>query len=178
MIGAIIGGALALGGAVANGISGSKARKRQENIIAEQERENKQWYDKNYNEIATERADAVSALTQMREIMADRSKNAAGVSAVIGGGNERVAIEKQAQTDALGDTIANITRAGEARKDAIEGQYMATKNDTRNQRMGVQREKMQNITSASQGMINSGINILGSDSDFLNKIKYGKNSTR
>ena len=91
MIGSIIGGALKLGGAVAGGILGAQSAKKQKQMLEAQQRENQDWYNRRYNEDATQRADAQRILTQTAEAIKQRNKSMAGRSAVMGGNDESIA---------------------------------------------------------------------------------------
>ena len=62
MLGGIIGGAAGALGGIFGGISKNKMLKRMRNMINEQKRENQDWYDRRYNEDATQRADAQAIL--------------------------------------------------------------------------------------------------------------------
>ena len=97
MLGAIVGGALKVGGAIAGGIMGAKSARKQARMIADEKNKNQAWFDRRYNEDSTQRAEAQAAITKMREAMKDRTAAAAGTSAVMGGTEESMAIEKEAQ---------------------------------------------------------------------------------
>lgn len=92
-------------------------------MINEQKRENQNWYDRRYNEDATQRADAQAILTHTAEMIRQRNRAAAGTAAVMGGSEESVAATKEANAKALSDATSQIAVAGAQRKDQIEGQY-------------------------------------------------------
>ena len=123
MLGGIIGGAAGALGGIFGGISKNKMLKRMRNMINEQKRENQDWYDRRYNEDATQRADAQAILTHTAEMIRQRNKSAAGTAAVMGGTDESVAAAKEANAKALSDATSQIAVAGAQRKDQIEGQY-------------------------------------------------------
>lgn len=156
-----IGGGMKALGSIAGGIMGANSARKQKNMIKEQQKQNQTWYDKRYNENSTERADAVSALEKMRSAMNDRTKAAQGVSAVMGGTMEGEALEKQAQTNAMGNTISEIAKAGEARKESIEGTYMARSADLSSQLLEMERNKAAQMSQAVQGVANAGGGIAG-----------------
>ena len=85
MIGTLIGAGLGLASSIAGGIANRKARKKQEQMLAQQQRDNQAWYDRKYNEDPTKRADTVRLLTQMQEQIKSRNRAAKGRQAVMGG---------------------------------------------------------------------------------------------
>lgn len=141
-------------GAAASIIGGIKARKAAQKanaMLAQQRADNQAWYDRRYNEDATQRADAQRILTMTMDRMRRRNQAAAGTAAVMGASEESVANEKAANAQALADTASQIAAAGAARKDQIEGQYLQNKNNLTQQQIGVQNQQAQNIGQATQG---------------------------
>ena len=122
MLGGIIGGAAGALGGIFGGISKNKMLKKMSNMINEQKRENQDWYDRRYNEDATQRADAQAILTQTADMIRRRNQQSAGAQAVMGG-TEESAAAKEANAKALSDATSQIAVAGAQRKDQIEGQY-------------------------------------------------------
>ena len=166
MIGSIVGAGMKVGGAIFGGISASKAMKKMKQNIQNQMRENQDWYDRRYNEDATQRADAQRLLTMTEDSIRKRNQAAAGAQAVMGGTEESVAAAKEANSQALSDTTSNIAAAADQRKDAIEQQYMATKSNLNQQLNDLQQKKAQAISSAVQGVADTGGDILKADNYF------------
>lgn len=119
LLGGILGGVTG----VLGGLSRNKAIKKQMAMVREQRQANRDWYDRRYNEDATQRADAQAILTQTAEMIKQRNQASAGAQAVMGGTEESVAAAKEANAKALSDATSQIAVAGEARKDRIEQQY-------------------------------------------------------
>lgn len=121
--GAIAGAAL--GGLAAGLGSHSKRRKakKMRRAMEEKRRENEAWYNKNYYADATQRADAQRALQRLNQDIQNRNARAAGAQAVTGGTEEAVAATKQANAEAIGNALSNITTNAEARKGKIEEQF-------------------------------------------------------
>lgn len=147
-LGSILGGGLQIGGAVVNGILGARSAAKQRKMLAQQKQDNENWYNRRYNEVGTERADAKAALTAMREAQAQRMANNAGMSAVMGTSSAQRAQEKQAANNAIGNTIQAINNASEARKASIENQYMTTKSTLSNKEMQMEQQRADNIANA------------------------------
>ena len=146
-------------GSIFGGISASKAmRKARENVEA-QRKSNQDWYDRRYNEDATQRADAQRILTQTQDSIRRRNQQAAGAQAVMGGTDESVAAEKAANNQALAEAASQIAVNGERRKDQTEAQYMQTKANLNNQLNSLEQARAKNIAGAVQGVANAGAGI-------------------
>jgi len=158
MIGSLIGSAIGLIGTGVGLAQASKAAKKAKENIEDQQRANQNWYDRLYNEDATQRADAQRLLTLTQENFKKRNKAAQGAAAVAGGTEESVAAEKAANAQALADATSRIAAAGEARKDAIEEQYMATQNDLNNQLNQTEQQKAQAIAQATGALGSAAMN--------------------
>lgn len=151
MIGALIGAGLGLASSIAGGIANRKVRKKQEQMIAQQQRENQAWYDRKYNEDPTKRADTVRLLTQMQEQIKNRNKAAKGRQAVMGGTEDSTTAVKEANNKTFADTTSQIVAANDARKDNIEQQYMNRKNQLQTKQMSIDAEKAADTANAVAG---------------------------
>lgn len=148
----LIGTAIGAVGSIFGGISASKAMKKMKANVEAQKKANQDWYDRRYNEDATQRADAQRILTLTQENIKNRNKAAAGAQAVMGGTDESTAAAKEANNKALADATATIAVNGEQRKDDIEGQYRerdAALNEQLNQ---IEKGKAEAIGQAVQGV--------------------------
>ena len=161
MIGSLIGGALKLGGSIFGGISASKAMKKVQKNLENQQRENQDWYDSRYNEDATQRADAQRILAITEQNIRNRNRQAAGTAAVMGGTDESVAATKAANASAMADAASQIAIAGDQRKDSIEQQYMATKASLNDKLNEMEKQKANAISQAVQGASNAAGSIAG-----------------
>jgi hypothetical protein len=160
-IGGIVGGALNLVGSIAGGIAASREARKREKRLQEAERENQDWYDRRYNEDATQRADAQRLITLTEEAIKKRNKAAQGTAAVMGGSTESVAAEKLANNEILADTVSQIAADAADRKDQIEQQYMARKDDLMRQKNELSAQKAQNISTAISGVASAAGSIAG-----------------
>lgn len=166
MLGTLIGAGLGLASSIAGGIANRKARQKQEQMIAQQQKENQAWYDRKYNEDPTKRADTVRLLTQMQEQIKNRNKAAKGRQAVMGGTEDSTTAVKEANNKTLADTTAQIVAANDARKDNIENQYRARKSQLQGQQMGLEAEKAADTANAVAGVAGTAANIAAAvDSD-------------
>ena len=162
MIGALIGAGLSVASSIAGGIASRKGRRKQEQMIAQQQKENQAWYDRKYNEDPTKRAYTVRLLTQMQEQIKNRNKAAKGRQAVMGGTEDSTTAVKEANNKTLADTTSQIVAANESRKDNIEQQYRERKNQLQNQQMGLEAEKAADTANAVAGVAGTAANIAAS----------------
>lgn len=176
MIGALIGAGLGLASSIAGGIANRKVRKKQEQMIAQQQRENQAWYDRKYNEDPTKRADTVRLLTQMQEQIKNRNKAAKGRQAVMGGTEDSTTAVKEANNKTLADTTSQIVAANDARKDNIEQQYMNRKNQLQNQQMSIDAEKAADTANVVAGVAGTAANIAASLDSVAGKSKVARPS--
>lgn len=148
----LIGAAIGAAGSIFGGISASKAMRKMKANVEAQKKANQDWYDRRYNEDATQRADAQRILTMTEESIKNRNKAAAGAQAVMGGTEESVAATKAANSKALSDATAQITVNGEQRKDAIENQFQERDTSLNNQLNEIEQKKAEAIGQAVQGV--------------------------
>ena len=159
MIGSLIGAGLGLVSSIAGGIANRNARRKQEQMLAQQQRENQAWYDRKYNEDPTKRADTVRLLTQMQEQIKNRNRAAKGRQAVMGGTEDSTTAVKEANNKTLADTTSQIVAANEARKDAIEQQYQRNKHSIQGQQMQMEAEKSADTANVVSGVAGTAANI-------------------
>lgn len=148
----IIGTAVGAAGSIFGGLAASKAMKKVKNNLNQQRQDNLDWYNRRYNEDATQRADAQAMLTKVQEDIRTRNRQAAGMQAVMGGTDESVAAAKAANNEALAATTSNIVVNGEARKDAIESAYQQRDAALQGELNDLEMKKAQEIKGAIQGV--------------------------
>lgn len=161
LIGSIAGGALGAAGSIFGGISASKAMRRVKKNLQAQKEANQNWYDRRYNEDATQRADAQRILTQTKESIRNRNRQAAGAQAVMGGTDESTAAAKAANAQALADATSQIAVNAENRKDQIEQTYQQRDSQINEALNNLEINKAQAISQAVQGVAKAGAGIAG-----------------
>ncbi len=161
LIGSIAGGALGAAGSIFGGISASKAMRRVRKNLEAQKQDNQNWYDRRYNEDATQRADAQRILTMTEESIKNRNRQAAGAQAVMGGTDESLAATKEANAKALADAASQIAVNGENRKDQIEQTYKQRDAQIDETLNNMDINKAQAIGQAVQGVMKVGSGIAG-----------------
>lgn len=160
--GLIAGAALSAAGSLAGGIMSARAAKKARKQTKKRLRENEDWYNRRYNEDATQRADAQALLTRTEEVIRDRNKAAAGRQAVVGGTDESVAATRAANSAAIADTNAKIAAQGEQRKDNIEQQYMERKDALEEKLQGQDLQRSQNVATATSNLLTTAGSIAAS----------------
>lgn len=148
----LIGNAVGAAGSIFGGISASKAMKRVKSNIEALRKQNQDWYDRRYNEDATQRADAQRILTQTEESIKNRNQQAAGSQAVMGGTDESTAASKAANNQALADATSQIAVNADARKDKIEQTYQQNEANYVNQLNQLEQGQANAIAGAVQGV--------------------------
>ena len=161
LIGSIAGGALGAAVSIFGGISASKAMRRVKKNLQAQKEANQNWYDRRYNEDATQRADAQRILTQTEESIRNRNRQAAGAQAVMGGTDESTAAAKAANAQALADATSQIAVNAENRKDQIEQTYHQRDSQINEALNNLEINKAQAISQAVQGVAKAGAGIAG-----------------
>ena len=161
LIGSIAGGALGAAGSIFGGISASKAMRRVKKNLQARKEANQNWYDRRYNEDATQRADAQRILTQTEESIRNRNRQAAGAQAVMGGTDESTAAAKAANAQALADATSQIAVNAENRKDQIEQTYQQRDSQINEALNNLEINKAQAISQAVQGVAKAGAGIAG-----------------
>ena len=124
----LIGSAIGAAGSIFGGIKASKAMKKAKRNVEAQRQKNQDWYDRRYNEDATQRADAQRILTQTEESIKQRNK---------------------------ADATSQIAADAEARKDNIEATYMQNDNALVEQLNAIEQGKANAISGAVQGVTNA-----------------------
>ena len=167
MIGAIIGGAVgALGGLLGSKGKNDSIRKQME-LLQRQQKENPDYFDRRYNEDATQRADAQRILQITEDRLRKRNKAAAGREAVMGGATEDTMHEKEAGNEMMANAVSQINAAGEQRKEQIEQQYRQQKNTLAQQEMALKGQELSdsdilsNVAGGAFGGVASGLMMEG-----------------
>ena len=165
MIGSIVGAASSLASGIAGGIKARKAARKANAVLDKQAKENEDWFNRRYNEDYTQSAEAQAALTKARELADEQYRKASGTAAVVGATDESVAQAKKAAASGI---ATNAT----ARKDAVESQYLNTKNNISNQRLSIYNQQAANATQAANQGLQAGMGLVGADAQaYLDKGK-------
>ena len=155
MIGAIIGGVIAAGSALAGGLMGAKAARKRRAQLRRDRQTNQNWYNAKYYEDPLNRADTQQLLELTQEKIRSRNRAASGAAAVAGATEESEAATKQANADMMANIASNLLANNESRKDSIEQQYMSRNQSINDQEAGLDQQRAQNIATAVNGVGNA-----------------------
>lgn len=161
LLGSIGAGLGSIGSAIIGGSKASKAAKQANKLLEQQKTDNQAWFDRKYNEDYSQTAEAQNLMNYARKEAEKQFKRADASAAVTGATEESVARAKRGANEMLAQTASNIAALGTARKDAIEQQYLNTKNSLTQQQVGNLQQKAQNIIAAA-GQASSAFGSLGS----------------
>lgn len=159
MWGSMIGAAVSAAGSIYGGLKASEAMREAKEGVEMQKRKNQDWYDRRYNEDATQRADAQALLSRTEDFVRNRNRAAAGQAAVIGGTVEGQQAAQARNNEALASATSQIVADGERRKDVIEGQYLQTDNQLQSQLNDIEKGRAGQIAEATKGVTQTGANI-------------------
>lgn len=108
-------------------------------------------------------AEAQAALTKARELANEQFSKVAGTAAVTGATDEAVAQARQGANDIIADTASALGQQATARRDAVESQYLTTKNNIANQRLAIYNQQAANATQAANQGLSAGMGLVGAD---------------
>ena len=151
----IIGSALGAVGSIFGGYQASQAAKKAKKGIEQQRAKNEAWYNRRYNEDATQRADFQNILTKTQELLKNRAKNAAAAQAVTGGSNEALAAERAGANDAVATMMGNAALEAEKRKERIEAAYMDNDDKYQEQLNQTEKDRAAAIAQAAKETANA-----------------------
>lgn len=167
MIASLIGAGMSAAGSIYGYMKASEAARKAKGEVEAQRRANKAWYERRYNEDATQRADAQRILTNTAERVARRNQAAMGTQAVMGGTDESLSATKEANNRAIAEAASQIAAMGDRRKDAIEAQYMNRDASLGGELAQIERNRANAIAAATQGVGQVGASLIGSDVDAM-----------
>lgn len=169
IIAAGIAAASSIGNSIFGSVSANKQKRKQLRAIAKLQQENRNWYNRRYNEDATQRADAQRMLTRANDAIKKRTQAAYGRKAVVGGTDATLAATQQANAAEMGNAVSQIVTNAEARKDDIEQQYRNRQSELEAQKSGVQaaasQAKRENTAAAVTGAVNAAASVISNSSN-------------
>ena len=160
VLGLIAAGTSIIGGAVKSH-KAYKAEQQQREEIDRQRSENANWYNKRYYEDATQRADNQRLITQARAALQRNNMAASGQSAVMGATNATSAAMKEANNNALANTVSGVAANAARSKDAVEQAYMGRDAQLGNMQTQANMASLEANNAAIDGAV-GGMNALAS----------------
>lgn len=160
VLGLIAAGTSIIGGAVKSH-KAYKAEQQQLEEIDRQRSENANWYNKRYYEDATQRADNQRLITQARAALQRNNMAASGQSAVMGATNATSAAMKEANNNALANTVSGVAANAARSKNAVEQAYMGRDAQLGNMQTQANMASLEANNAAIDGAV-GGMNALAS----------------
>ena len=154
-IGSLIGAGIGAVGNVISSIASRDATNKANRMLADELDYNKAWYNRHYNEDATQRADAQRVLNMAMERIKANNRAAAGTDAVMGSDTQSKVKEQSAQT--VANIMADIAAKGADRKDQVDAQYEANRKSIKQQQIANKMQNAANIGAAGQGVAQAAI---------------------
>lgn len=166
---AIAGAVLGAAGSATNFITQAKEARKRSAALDKRERDNTNWYNREYNKVGTEAATAQRAISIMKDAQKARMARASGAAAVTGASGETVAAEKAAANKAISDTMSAIAAQDDARRERVDAQYRAERRHIEDQRDNLSTIRMQNMAAAAGQAMNTAGTIIANSDELLGK---------
>lgn len=166
MWGALIGGALQLGGAIANAAGSASAnRNRQRQISASRAGQNSQYLSELFAD-PTGRKDNAAILSQLDARVRRANEIGKATSKITGTTQEQRTAQQQNNANAYSDAVSRIAAMNDSRKDMIRAQKRQSDMHYNDQDAAMAAERMQTWSNFAQNAFNAGNNIISSGIDF------------
>ena len=157
----IIGGGVALGGAIYGAIKSGQLNNKARKLISDLRDKNEQWFNLKRSQDYTQRADVQAAIKRQRELLDEQSRRAEATNLIAGGTDEAVAMQKEAANRSLAQATTDIAAAGANYNDNIENQYRAQDNALANQMSQSYAQQAAQTSQAASQVVKAGIGVMG-----------------
>lgn len=138
-----------MAGSLFGGYKASKQMKKVRRMLAQQERDNRNWYDRRMNQDYTQTAQAQDAIRHTHEYADQLLSRAEGSAMVHGNTEESMSAARRQAAQAVGNTMADIAAAADQTRDAVEQQYIDNRQDIQRRKMALWQQQAQNISKAT-----------------------------
>lgn len=177
ILGAALTGAAGVVGSIMGGINSRKARKRQEQILADREKRATNLYNRDFYKDYTQTTAAQNALRKARDVYKEYTDRTRETQAVTGGTEESVAAQKAAANNAVADTTAAIAANGENLAQHAQDRFNAQKDAIDNQKEQIEADKAKQSAAAGAQALNVAAKVAGSLIDSGKPNNVGNNQT-
>lgn len=150
MWGQIASGVMSLGGAVLGAVRSAKANRDALKELNKKEARENARYARRYNESTLDRADMQRLIRQAGEEMRRRDQAAEGKMAVMGGGEEALAAQKEANAQAMGDVMGSVASQAAVDRRAEDDRHQQAMDNISDERAAIKRQQGQVITNAAE----------------------------
>ena len=152
MIGAILGGVAGLGNMIAGGIGSAKANKERARLMSEERTRIQNQYDKDYYVDYMNRSDIQSLVKKLQDQSKKRLDNAEATAVVTGATPEAIVAQKQAESEALGQSMSQIAGYSDQWKQQVADRY----NQQMSNLMGMQLQENSQKSASYANMVSNG----------------------
>lgn len=156
---ALIGGGISAVSGIASSVLAAREAKRAEAELGKQKANLDNWYDITANRDYTQTAEAQSAITAARELMAQRYLAGKGAAAVSGATGAEAARMKAEGNDAAMKTIDAIAARGSEIKQQADKTYLTGQQHLSDKEMEWHQQKAGNIQKAGESLSNAAVGI-------------------
>lgn len=150
MWGQLASGIVSLGGAVLGAVRSAKANRDALKELNKKEARENARYARRYNESTLDRADMQRLIRQAGEEMRRRDQAAEGKMAVMGGGEEALAAQKEANAQAMGDVMGSVAAQAAVDRRAEDDRHQQALDGISDERAAIKRQQGQVITNAAE----------------------------
>lgn len=144
-----------LAGAVLGAVRSARENKKAQQELDKKEAREEARYARRYNESTLDRADMQRLITETGRRLREDNQRVEGQQAVMGGGEEAAAAQKEANANAMGNTMAGVAAEAELDKRKEEDRHQRAMDDISDQRAELHRQKGQMITKAAEQVMGS-----------------------
>lgn len=157
----IIGGGVALGGAIYGAIKSGQLNEKARRLVANLRDKNEQWFNIKRSQDYTQRADVQAAIKRQRELLDEQSRRAEATNLIAGGTDESLALQKEAANRSLAQATTDIAAAGASYNDNIENQYRAQDAALAQQQSQSYQQQAAQTSQAASQLVNAGVGVMG-----------------
>lgn len=127
----VLGGAIGAGigalGSIMSGIGSARQLKKARGVLEDQSKENQAWFDKEYNQDYTQRADAQAMLGRVRQQADNQYRRAEQMAAVTGATDESLAMQKAGANDMYAQTLTGLGEQASRFKEGVMNRFLDTR---------------------------------------------------
>lgn len=159
-IGSFIGAGLSAIGALAGGIGQRRNNRRARRELDRQAKANEDWFNREYYQDYTQRADTQALLDNMRRTLDRQYRRAADTAVVTGATPAAAALQKAAANESYARTLSDVNAQAARFKDGIMDRYLRVQNDLASQKAATYSNRAQQWAEAGRLGFGSGMELM------------------
>lgn len=161
LLGGAVGAGISTLGSIIGGIGSSRQMKKARGVLDDQMLQNQQWFDKEYNQDYTQRADAQAMLNRVRQQADNQYKRAEQMAAVTGATDESLALQKAAANDMYAQTLTGLGEQASRFKEGVMNRFLDTRANLDQQKYNTYVQGAQQWQQMGANMAQAGASIGG-----------------